>query len=493
MRLDPLQHVLRYGRDVRLRRHVRRDDDLAQPVVPSDRARRGREHRVGQLSQRHGLAGSGRDEHLVERAEFLACLHGQSHRDVELVAVGLAELADVEAGDCGADRAVDFDRSHAEQGRLVGVDVELEVGAQAPRGVVDVARARRGRDDRLGLVRQPLQLVEVGADHRDLDGCVDRRPVAVGLDDDPRTGVRVELRPQFVEHGRRAPRVEFLELDEHLARVGLRLLGEDVVVHTRIAAADVREPVTDLRVLAQFRLDEVHGPIGVRDARAGRRLDLDPELRDVGAREQAEAEGGRDAERPKHERQRGEQRLLRPGERPAQRGRVHAVDEAHDRLQRPVARVLTFAGRDLEHAAREEGDDGERDEERREHRGEHRDRERPDELAGPPGRKSSGTKAKDSVAVQPTTATAIWWVAAMAASMRERPARRKREMFSTTTIESSTRRPRASTTPTIESWLSEEPLKRSSREADGERERDGDHHDRGRAEAEREAASPARA
>ena len=78
---------------------------------------------------------------------------------------------------------------------------------------------------------------------------------------------------------------------------------------------------------------------------------------------------------------------------------------------------------------------------------------------GPPGRKSSGTNASTSVAVAPTTATVICRVASIAASARGRPARRERVMFSTTTIESSTRSPSATTAPTIESWFTVKPVK----------------------------------
>ena len=76
---------------------------------------------------------------------------------------------------------------------------------------------------------------------------------------------------------------------------------------------------------------------------------------------------------------------------------------------------------------------------------------------GPSGRKSSGTKASSSVTVQPSTASQIWSVAAMAASRRGMPWRTWRAMFSTTTMESSTRRPSATTNPAMDSWFSEKP------------------------------------
>jgi hypothetical protein len=79
-----------------------------------------------------------------------------------------------------------------------------------------------------------------------------------------------------------------------------------------------------------------------------------------------------------------------------------------------------------------------------------------------PGRASRGRKAKTSVAVQPRTDSVICFVARMAASWGVSPCRRKRAMFSTTTTESSTSSPSAMTNPTMESWFTEKPVKRSS-------------------------------
>ena len=74
----------------------------------------------------------------------------------------------------------------------------------------------------------------------------------------------------------------------------------------------------------------------------------------------------------------------------------------------------------------------------------------------------SGRNAKISVAVAPITATEICRVACTAASRRECPARKKRVMFSTTTMLSSTSSPSAITKPTIDSWLMLNPVTSSS-------------------------------
>ena len=107
-----------------IRRRVRRDDDLAQAVVPADRARRRRRTR----SRSAAAAARARRSPRPPRCKSSACsvcrpCHRQPQRDVVLVAVRLAELADVQAGDRRAHGAVDLHRRHAEQRCLVGVDV----------------------------------------------------------------------------------------------------------------------------------------------------------------------------------------------------------------------------------------------------------------------------------------------------------------------------------------------------------------------------------
>ena len=70
-----------------------------------------------------------------------------------------------------------------------------------------------------------------------------------------------------------------------------------------------------------------------------------------------------------------------------------------------------------------------------------------------PGRNISGRKARIRVAVHPITARPIWPVAFTAASEGEYPSLTHRDMFSTTTIESSTRSPSEITAPTMLSWF----------------------------------------
>ena len=65
----------------------------------------------------------------------------------------------------------------------------------------------------------------------------------------------------------------------------------------------------------------------------------------------------------------------------------------------------------------------------------------------PSGKKTSGKKANNKATVQPMTAVAICLVATIAASFRLYPCRINRSMFSTITIESSTSKPNAMTSP----------------------------------------------
>jgi hypothetical protein len=121
------------------------------------------------------------------------------------------------------------------------------------------------------------------------------------------------------------------------------------------------------------------GAIGIGRL-APSRLDGDAELRDVGVREQAEPHQRRQTKGGEHEGQRREQRALRRGQRDAQRRTVDAMDHAHQSLQGPVALGAVTLG--PQQAAREEGDDRQRNEQRRGYSEQHRRRQRTDEDAG---------------------------------------------------------------------------------------------------------------
>ncbi len=138
---------------------------------------------------------------------------------------------------------------------------------------------------------QLLDHVEVAADHAHGDRRADRRAVHELLHVDARGGVTIELRA--ARRARAAcSRVVFLQLHEDLA-VARRVLAHDVVVvDLRVAVADVGEPALHLRHLRELFFDEADGGVGLREARAVRRLDADEELRRIGLREQAAADDG---------------------------------------------------------------------------------------------------------------------------------------------------------------------------------------------------------
>ena len=109
---------------------VRGDRRLAHPVVAADAG----SARSRTAASRVAAAAPGRPERRrdfdrVERRERRSACHRQSQRHVELVAVRLAETADVEAGDRRAHGAVDLDRRHAQERGLARIDAQVEVGA----------------------------------------------------------------------------------------------------------------------------------------------------------------------------------------------------------------------------------------------------------------------------------------------------------------------------------------------------------------------------
>ena len=76
-----------------------------------------------------------------------------------------------------------------------------------------------------------------------------------------------------------------------------------------------------------------------------------------------------------------------------------------------------------------------------------------------PGRNDSGTKTAASVAVVATTAKNTCRVPSTAAARGPMPCARRRTMFSSTTIASSTTRPVASTSASSVRMLSEKPIR----------------------------------
>ena len=76
-----------------------------------------------------------------------------------------------------------------------------------------------------------------------------------------------------------------------------------------------------------------------------------------------------------------------------------------------------------------------------------------------PGRNDSGTKTAASVAVVATTAKNTCWVPSTAAARGPMPWPRRRTMFSSTTIASSTTRPVASTSASRVRMLIEKPIR----------------------------------
>ena len=155
-----------------------------------------------------------------------------------------------------------------------------------------------------------------------------------------------------------------------------------------------------------------------------------------GGREQAEADRRHEQQRAARTAERRRERRARAGEPPAQRGAVDAVDAAHQPAEQPV-RELVGAVDERAHARHQArparaavGRRGSPPRSRRLARNGTIVARRSNEArivnstaAGsermkspaPSGRNSSGTKASSSVAVQPSTASQIWSVAAIAA------------------------------------------------------------------------------
>jgi hypothetical protein len=148
-----------------------------------------------------------------------------------------------------------------------------------------------------------------------------------------------------------------------------------------VALTDRGEDAADRRFGVENGLDLLHDVVGVIEAGAIRRLDVDHELRDAGLGEDREADPRHQQEAAEHHEQRCEERELAPPHDEAEHGAVGTLDQPRHRAKRDVA-VL---GLSLEHVAGEERDQGQRHEQRREDRHDHGDRHAANELTGVSG------------------------------------------------------------------------------------------------------------
>ena len=143
--------------------------------------------------------------------------------------------------------AIDLERRHAEQARFFGIDAQIQVGAQQPRRIVHVARARRRFEDLLDLIRDAAQALDLRTDDANRHGRIDRRSLLKLLQGNARGRIVVESRAQCFEQLGRALGIEGAQFDEHLAQVGRPALREIIVVNERRAVTQVRIPALDFR------------------------------------------------------------------------------------------------------------------------------------------------------------------------------------------------------------------------------------------------------
>ena len=277
-------------------------------------------------------------------------------------------------------RTVDLDRRYAEQSGLGGVGFDPQVGTGKLQRIADVAGAGRSIQQALHLTRKPVEHRKIGADDAHRNRRRDGRTVSELEHRDPRTRIAVETYPKRIEVGWRASRVVFFEHPEHFGIRGGLLSLDVVVVHLRVAAAEVRGHRSDARYLVHLSFDEAQCAVGLRIAGTGRGVDLHQELRRIGFREQT----GTEHRYQQHRRQQGatdgdRDGGFRSGQAIVQGGPVVAMDAIHNPLQQPVSfSVLFFA----QHAARKERDDEERDQQRADDGRDHGGRQYADELAG---------------------------------------------------------------------------------------------------------------
>ena len=172
---------------------------------------------VGHLTQRHRCAGRCLHIDVVQGREEIACVGrlAQHHLDGLVV---VPELADLEPGQHGLQRAADCLRGDAQGTGAILIDVQLQARHRLQPVVVHVADLRRCPHYLGDLAGEAAHLLPIGARHAHLHGPTDRRTVeqTIGLG----AYVREVLRQHVAHAGQHAlARLERLRHQEQLGKV----------------------------------------------------------------------------------------------------------------------------------------------------------------------------------------------------------------------------------------------------------------------------------
>ena len=265
---------------------------------------------------------------------------GNLKRNVVFVAVAGAKLPRGKTRDREPHGAIHLERRYAEQARLLGIDAQVQVGAQQPRRIVHIARARRRFEDLLDLTRRcarrpsisgPTIRIATGASTGGPCSNCFREMRAAAYSLNRARSASNSLGVRLGSNARNSTNTS--------PTVGGASLRKIIVVNERRAMAQVRVPALDLRMLGEARLDEPQRAIGFRDARTVRGIHPDDELRHIRARKQTETNDAEwSAATTTNKPSAASSVVFGLRKRPAQRRAVDVVNDLHHPLQQLIGK-----------------------------------------------------------------------------------------------------------------------------------------------------------
>ena len=237
---------------------------------------------LGHLAERHRDAaalGTGHEQRQRrEIADPGARLGLQADVDVARLAGRVDPVAGVEAGERHPQRLSDLADAHAEAPGQPAIDRDVDLRLLAARRQADVHGARHLLHFRLQQLRQAVQLVQLGPAQLQLDLLLVLEVAAADAGGHAAEADQLRAQARLDD---RLPLALALRLEPHV---------DDRLVDRLGAAADRRVGVEHLAHVAGQARHFLRLQLGVVEARARRRLDVDQELRFVRVRQEAAAD-----------------------------------------------------------------------------------------------------------------------------------------------------------------------------------------------------------
>ena len=249
------------------------------------------------------------------------------------VAFAIAERAAAFAVQCQTDGTARRTCRNIEQRRLALVDPHVQFDPVGRNRIDDVARARDLPQSILDLCRQNLQFVQIGANHAELDGRIERRAVLEKHQLYPCPGYRVELCTQTFDHPQAFASLPLVHHRKHFAHACKLCRIEHIVKHRRITPTDIFCANFDRWLFCQNCRNLRHNPPGLVQISTLFCIHSHPEIGRIGVGKETETQNRDDNKSPDSDGQCTPNGPSRRTQATVEQWFIEAVDIVHDPLQ----------------------------------------------------------------------------------------------------------------------------------------------------------------